>query len=154
MIRHLSAIIVVAALSIFAATASLAQSPLATCFTSAGHRYHLSPVLLYSIAWGESRMDPGALNRNSDSTSDIGIMQVNSRWLPMLANFGISQEMLLDPCTNIGVGAWVLANEFYRRGASWEAVGRYNSPDPQLGAGYAAKVRVTFEGLLADANGR
>ncbi len=146
--RRLFAAGVVAALSMSVTTACLAQSPLARCFTSAAHRYHLSPVLLYSIAWGESRMNPRAMNRNSDGTIDIGMMQVNSRWLPMLGSFGISEDMLLDPCTNIGVGAWVLANEFYRRGASWGAVGRYNSPDPRVGAQYAAKVRAVFESML------
>jgi len=75
-------------------------------------------------------------------------MRVNSRWLPELATYGISERMLLGPCTNIGVGAWVLANEFHRVGASWRAAGRYNSPDPRAGADYAAKVRATFTGLL------
>jgi len=149
MIRNLLVAVVLAALSLFAATASPAQSPLAKRFTNAAQRYHLSPLLLYSIAWGESQLNSRALNRNSDGTTDIGIMQINSSWLPELASFGISEEMLLDPCANIGVGAWVLANEFYRDGASWGAVGRYNSPDPQVGAEYAAKVRVTFEELLA-----
>jgi len=148
LMRHLPIAILAIALSLFPAAAPTAQSLLVTCFLTAAHRYHLSPVLLYSIAWRESQLNPRALNRNSDGTIDTGIMQVNSRWLPELATYGISEEMLLDPCTNIGVGAWVLASEFHRAGASWRAVGRYNSPDPAAGIKYAMRVRQTFEGLL------
>ena len=76
-------------------------------------------------------------------------MQVNSRWLPKLAGYGISRDMLFDPCTNINVGAWVLANEFYRHGASWSSVGRYNSPNPAISSNYVGMVRGIFTSIRA-----
>jgi len=121
-----------------------AQPSLAQCFLAAAHRYSLNPLLLYSIACHESQMSTAASNLNEDGSIDLGIMQINSRWLPVLAAHGISRDMLLNPCTNVSVGAWILASEFYRHGASWSSVGRYNSPDAKVGADYAEEVRLIF----------
>ncbi len=136
---------IVMALNLAAARISLSASPtVASCFLSAANRYHLSPVLLYSIAWKESRLNDWAVNSNGDGTIDIGLMQVNSRWLPELAKYGISRQMLFDPCTNVSAGAWVLAKVFYQNGANWSSVGRYNSPDPGIGSVYAEEVHKIF----------
>ncbi len=43
-----------------------------------------------------------------------GNMQINSRWPPVLQQHGISEQTLLDPCTNTYVGAWFLARNIER----------------------------------------
>ncbi|RCX28008.1 lytic transglycosylase domain-containing protein [Thioalbus denitrificans] len=97
------------------------------CFEAAAARYDLSPKLLRAIARAESAMDHAAQAVNRDGSRDIGLMQVNSWWLPRLSGYGITEASLWDPCTNIQVGAWILAGNVARYGYTWEAVGAYNA---------------------------
>lgn len=98
------------------------------CFEQAGAHYRIAPELLTAIAQTESNLNPQALNRsNADGSWDIGLMQVNSRHLVTLQSWGITAPMLYDACTNIWVGAWILAGNIARFGYSWKAVGAYNA---------------------------
>lgn len=71
-------------------------------------------------------------------------MQINSSHLPKLASLGISEGDLLEPCTNINVGAWLLADSFARRGVSWDAVGAYNAACTQLKGDDCAEARLRY----------
>lgn len=110
------------------------------CWQEAAARYGMNPYLLYAIAKTESSLNPRAINRNKNGSYDIGLMQINSWWLPKLRKYGIEEEHLWDPCTNLHVGAWVLAQNMHRMGNTWEAVGAYNARDPDLRKKYAHKV--------------
>ncbi|WP_321849285.1 transglycosylase SLT domain-containing protein [Pseudomonas paraveronii] len=113
----------------------LAGTVRADCWQSAASRYHVDPLLLYAIAKVESGLNPGARNVNRDGSQDIGLMQINSRHLPALARFGITEQHLLtQPCTSVMVGAWLLAGFIREQGYGWQAVGAYNAgtrPDRQ-----------------------
>ena len=105
------------------------------CWSDAERLYGISAELLYAVARAESDLQPAAVNRvhrTRTGSYDIGVMQINSRHLNKLAGFGISEVDLLEPCTNIKVGAWLLADSFTRYGVSWEAVGAYNAACTQL----------------------
>ena len=111
------------------------------CWDAAAARYGVNPYLLYAIARTESHLNPAAISRNNkDGSYDIGLMQINSRWLPVLRKYGVGEAQLLDACTNIQVGAWVLAENMRRMGNSWDAVGAYNASSPALRLKYALKV--------------
>lgn len=121
--------------------AALLDAPCArACWEEAGARYGVNPYLLYAIARTESGLNPIATNRNRDGSYDVGLMQINSRWFPVLRRHGISESSLLDACTSIHVGAWILAQNMQRLGYSWSAVGAYNASSPDRRLKYALKV--------------
>ena len=108
--------------------ASLATTALATslnCWSAAATQYDLPVELLYAIAWVESRHNPDATAHAPDGTHSIGLMQVNSSWFPRLQELGVDPQSLRQPCTNIHVGAWILAQEVRSYGHSWKAIGAY-----------------------------
>lgn len=97
------------------------------CFAAAGTYYNVAPEVLTAIAVQESGMEASAVHRNVDGSLDLGLMQVNERWLAALMPAGIGETQLLDPCTSIWVGAWILAQSVARHGYTWEAIGAYNA---------------------------
>lgn len=132
-----------------AALAVLATAPTwaRACWEEAAQRYGISADLLYAIARVESNLNPQAVNRSHlqrTGSYDIGLMQINSSHLPTLARFGIAERDLYEPCTNIMVGAWLLAGQFSRQGVSWDAVGAYNAACTQLKGTACQQARSTY----------
>ena len=111
------------------------------CWEEAATRYQVSSTLLHAIARTESGLNPRTMGRNTNGSRDIGLMQINSAWLPALSRYGITERELFDPCTSIHVGAWILAGNIQRLGYTWDAVGAYNTPNPALARTYIDKVR-------------
>jgi soluble lytic murein transglycosylase-like protein len=104
----------------------------AFCFEEASAMYGVPATLLRGIAHVESAMNPMAVNAShvrKTGSLDIGLMQINTRWLTAepFRSLGYRKEHLFDACTNVKVGAWILANEFRNRGFGWDAVGAYNA---------------------------
>lgn len=103
----------------------------ATCWDDAAQRYGVSPLELAAHACVESGLRPDAVNGTHAARTgsvDLGLMQINSSHLPRLARAGISRDQLLDdPCTNLMVGAQILAEQKQRYGDSWTATGAYNA---------------------------
>ncbi|RME48614.1 MAG: hypothetical protein D6791_02850 [Chloroflexi bacterium] len=137
---------------------SMAINVRAECFQQAADYYQVPEILLRAIARHESGMNPEALHVNANGSRDIGLMQINTRWLPELAHMGIREQDLWDPCTNIFVGAWVLANNLRRsKGDVWQAVGAYNagwreSPvHDRRRADYAERIKRMVRKLLTSA---
>jgi type IV secretion system protein VirB1 len=81
----------------------------------------------------------------SESSVDIGLMQINSQWIGRLH---VSPEQLLDPCFNVRIGAAILAENFVgaaRPGRTLletlaAALSRFNSGSETGAVSYAAKV--------------
>jgi soluble lytic murein transglycosylase-like protein len=111
------------------------------CWQDAADRFGVNASVLYAIARTESKLDPRARSPvNANGSYDIGLMQINSSWLPLLRRHGIDEQQLYDACTSIHVGAWILAQGMRRLGNSWDAVGAYNAVSPAKRLAYARKV--------------
>ena len=100
---------------------------LADCFTAAGQRYGIAPRLLQAIGQVESGLESRARHVNTDGSVDVGVMQINSAWFPLLQRYGIAPAMLWHPCYNVHVGAWILSEDIRQYGYTWEAVGAYHA---------------------------
>ncbi len=109
----------------------------ADCLDDAAAYRHISSQLVHAIAQHESGMRANAVNVNSNGTEDIGLMQINSSWLPRLARYGIRREHLFDACVNAYVGTWILASNIKQFGPTWKAVGAYNAVSTQKQLIYA-----------------
>lgn len=114
------------------------------CLQAAAAKYGIDFHLLKAIARVESSFNPRAVRRpftaGGNGTTDYGLMQINSTWLPTLKRWGITQEDLFDPCVSADVGAWVLRSNFNSLGTSWNAVGAYNAVSKDKRKVYAWRV--------------
>lgn len=124
------------------------QIPYYSCFINASYHYGVNPEILISIALVESKMNPRAYNVNKNKTYDIGIMQINSSWLPYLRKFGVRMEHLWDPCYNIHIGAMVLRHCMNIYGNTWKAIDCYNKgTKARKSSQYVLRVYKTFRSI-------
>lgn len=134
-------------IAVAAASLATCVAAHADCFEHHGRRFGLNPALLRAIALVESAGRPQAVNRNHQARTgsvDVGLMQINSAWLPTLARHGIAADDLRDPCTSIEVGAWILSDLVQRHGNSWDAVGAYNASCSELKGAACVRARATY----------
>lgn len=141
------------AASLFILLPCVSAPAFADCFDTAASYHGVNPLILRAIAAVESHGNPHALHRNSNGTTDIGELQINSIHLRELAPYGIHEQDLLDECVNVYVAAWHLKKKMVAYGNTWNAVGAYHSQSPRLRDAYARMIKMTLErwGLVASA---
>lgn len=112
------------------------------CWQDASDRYGVPINLLYAVSRVESGNKAGALSApNKNGTYDIGLMQINSSHLPYLSRYGITEGVLMrDPCVNLHIGAWIMAQSIARHGMTWRGIGAYNAASDEKRRIYAKKV--------------
>lgn len=135
-------------------TCAVARADTSACFAHAAARRHLNVNLLYAIGRVESRFDPAVTNAK---TGAIGEMQILPSHLKWLSRYGISRQDLYDACTNINVGAFLLADFIRMYGNTWRAVGAYGAgiaPDKEAArVGYARLVQAQYERITRGTGG-
>lgn len=122
-----------------------AATLLTSCLVLAAQAYGLPPAVLSGIMKAEGGKI-GQQVRNTNDTYDLGPMQINTLWVPVLATeWDVSETQAHewirdDACTNMNVSAWILKNHYLRTGVLAEAIAAYHSRTPHIGGRYKQRV--------------
>lgn len=132
---------------------------LAACFLLASQTYKVPPGALLAIMKVEGGR-VGQESVNTNGTSDLGPMQINTIWVPQLArhwnvDHATARSRVRDnACVNIHVAAWILRQRINDTGYLWGGIAGYHSMTPDIGRRYAVKVASTMQrmGLIKKTN--
>lgn len=119
---------------------------LAACIFLAAQTYSVPPAILVGIYQVEGGKIGQEVGPNDNGTYDLGPMQINTTWLPELADeWGVSSSTAKkwvrdDACTNVGVAAWILRRHLNETGSLSSAIAHYHSRTPRYGTVYKSKV--------------
>jgi hypothetical protein len=120
--------------------------PLLACMATVAAYYHLPPRVLPSIHAVEGGAI-GVVHKNSDGSQDLGIMQVNTRWVTGLAQVAqiapdaVRFRLIQDGCFNIAAAGAIM--RYYLNEAHGDlmlAIGYYHSHTPALNVAYQDRV--------------
>lgn len=132
--------------------------PFLACMALAATFYQLPPRVLPAIHAVEGGA-VGSVHMNTDGSEDLGVMQVNTRWIGPLARFArmaerdVRNRLIADPCFNIAAAAAVMRTYLNdTRGDLMLAVGDYHSHTPMLNLRYQAQVLRSAWGLFGPRN--
>ena len=120
--------------------------PYLACMALVAQIYSLPPRVLPSIQGVEGGA-PGIVHHNRDGSEDLGIMQINTIWLPGLARYTrlgpveLRDRLLYRPCFNIAAAGLILRTYLDETGGDlMRAVGNYHSHTPALNRWYQSRV--------------
>ena len=120
--------------------------PFLACMLAVSAELHLPPRVLPAIQAVEGGR-VGFVRANSNGTEDLGLMQVNSLWLPVLSRHtslppdAVRDKLVQDGCFNVAV-AGAIMRVYLRetRGDILAAVGNYHSHTPPRHQAFRDKV--------------
>ena len=124
----------------------------------AAQTYSVPPAVLVGIHQVEGGKPGQAVGPNNNGSYDLGPMQINTIWLPELSKkWGVSESTAHrwvkdDPCTNMGVAAWILRGHMNETNNLSQAIAHYHSRTPRYGHPYKSKVVTAMrsKGLLRE----
>jgi soluble lytic murein transglycosylase-like protein len=129
--------------------------PYFACMALVASYYDLPPRVLPAIQLVEGGR-PGIASVNRNGTADLGVMQVNTVWLPALARAAgldetaVRERLLHDACFNIAAAGAILRTQLDAAGGDlMRAVGNYHSRTPLLHEAYRARVMGAASRLFA-----
>jgi hypothetical protein len=136
--------------------------PHLACMLAVAAFYGLPPRVLPAIQAVEGGQ-VGTVSRNADGSEDLGVMQVNTRWLGPIAQLTglpeatVHERLTGDACFNIAAAGAILHSHLQQtNGDLMRAVGNYHSRTPDLHGAYTTRVldaanRLFGTGRRADA---
>ncbi len=123
----------------------------AACLILAANTYNVPPAVMIGIMNVEGGHVGQQVGPNSNGTYDLGPMQVNTRWLPVLqkqwnVSAPVARSWVRDNgCVNVHVAAWILRQKINETGSLWGGIAAYHSSTPRHGTPYANKVIAVME---------
>jgi hypothetical protein len=135
--------------------------PFLACMALVASIYHLPPRVLPSIQAIEGGR-PGTISNDADGSQDLGVMQINTRWVQPLAAYTrqpgarVRARLINDPCYNIAAAGAILRTYLNEdRGDLMLAIGDYHSHTRELNLTYQSEVMQAAEALFVkDRHGR
>jgi soluble lytic murein transglycosylase-like protein len=129
--------------------------PFLACMVAVGNLYGLPPRALPAIQAVEGGA-PGVVHHNSNGSDDLGVMQVNTRWVIPLAEasglppIAVWSRLVGDPCFNITAAGAILRIYLDETHDNvMRAVGNYHSHTPVLNRKYQREVLAAARRLFA-----
>jgi len=152
--------VVWAALAASAAQAQWQPSPVTVeCIDQAARQQNLPREILFAIGMVEGGR-VGDLVYNTNGSYDLGVFQINSHWLGLLAGlYGtdrstIENHLRWNGCFSAEIAAWVLKVKLGEVGGDfWRAVGNYNSTNQPHHDHYLNKVLSRVRAILRGQDG-
>lgn len=123
----------------------VASKIFAACLMLASQTYSVPPAVLVGIYKAEGGK-VGQQVRNDNGSYDLGPMQINTVWMPLLAEkWGVDEHTAQawvrdDACTNVGVAAWILRGHMKETKSLSQAIAYYHSRTPEYGTRYRSRV--------------
>jgi hypothetical protein len=120
--------------------------PYLACMALVAHLYGLPPRVLPSIQVVEGGR-PGTVRVDTNGTADLGVMQINTSWLPAFAAYThlppdvIRDRLTNSPCFNIAAAGAIMRTYLDETGGNlMRAIGDYHSHTAPLAEAYQSEV--------------
>jgi hypothetical protein len=107
--------------------------------------YHLPPQVLPAIHAVENGR-AGVVRHNSNGSDDLGVMQINTLWVPILSRatrvpvIRVRYSLVHNDCFNVAVAGAILRIYLHESGDISTAIGYYHSHTPALREAYQLRV--------------
>ena len=131
--------------------------PFLACMLATAHFYALPPRVLPAIQAVEGGR-PGLVHANADGSADLGLMQINTLWVPLVAQAtgtdpaSARARLTGDPCFSIAASGAILRAYLRETGGDlMRAIGNYHSHTRPLNLSYQALVRSRAGQMFAQA---
>jgi hypothetical protein len=120
-----------------------------SCINQAAISYHLPAALILSVMQKENGRNGQAIH-NKNGTFDLGVMQINTLWLPTLKRYGYTRdELQFNPCKNIEAATWILAKSLASGETAWSGVGNYHSHMLNYNQSYSSSVHALYQKITS-----
>jgi hypothetical protein len=126
-------------------------APILACMAAVAAFYHLPPLVLPAIHTVENGR-AGLVRHNANGSDDLGLMQINTLWVPILSHetrvpvTRLRYALVHDDCFNVAVAGAILRIYWHESGDMAKAIGFYHSHTPALRDAYRARVFASLRG--------